>query len=788
MKDMPNSNTAPMLASRFPRSVRFGAFVALLAAVGTALISWQQLRTERRQGLEDLDRRARMLTYVNESAIEQALASGGTSAAVDIGDRLDGHSRLLGLAVYNAGGQLVASGDGVTALAGTIAAPVTEALATGKEVAELLPTVDGRMHVLVRPLIRPDGAVKGAIMVLHDALYLDERQSKAIIRGLLWTGGVGLGLFLLISGMAWALFERPLNRLASWMRRLRFANTAEHPPKGLPVGRLADETVHLAASFRAARAKEREDAQDVVRSDKAWTRDRLRAHAIDALGGHPLVVVSNREPYVHQYADGVPVVMRPASGLVTGLDPVLRACGGLWVAHGAGDADRKTADASGCIPVPPEDARYTLKRVWISKEEEQGYYYGFSNEGLWPLCHLTHERPMFRASDWEHYVRANKRFADAVLAEIGSEKAVVMVQDYQLALVPGFLKAARPDLRVGLFWHIPWPNAEAFRICPYRAELLTGMLGADLIGFHLQQHCNNFLDSVDRMIEAKLDRDRFSAELKGHVALVRPFPISVQPWSERGVASGDALAARIASLRQQYNLDSNIIGVGVDRIDYTKGIAERFRAIDRLLEKYPQHRGVFSFMQLGAPSRTHIPRYREIITELEALADSINWKYRTESWKPIHFLVGHHEAPEIFAFFKMATVCIVSSLHDGMNLVAKEFIAAKAIGDAEHTVDGMLVLSEFAGAARDLPEALIINPYDTEEFADAVHAAIVMEPTECRRRMDRLRAQVDEFNIYRWAADFLGALTQSKGRAENDAAKIGTREIMVRGQDNLTRT
>jgi len=788
MKEKTNNNTSPPLASRFPRSVWFGAFVAVLSAALIAAISWQQNSTERRQGLEDLDRRARMLTHLHEAAIEQTLASHGTPAPVEIGDRLKGNSRLLGLAIYSAGGELVASGEGVAALAGTMAAPVAEALGAGKEVAQLLLTVEGRVHLLVRPLLRPDGTSTGAILVLHDALYLDERQSKAIIRGLLWTGGVGLGLFLLISGMAWALFERPLNRLAIWMRRLRFANTAEQPPKGLPVGRLADETVHLAASFRAARAKEREDAGDLVRSDKAWTRDRLRAHAIDALCGEPLVVVSNREPYVHQYEDGVPVVMRPASGLVTGLDPVLRACGGLWVAHGAGDADRRTADASGCIPVPPEDARYTLKRVWITKEEEQGYYYGFSNEGLWPLCHLTHERPTFRASDWEHYVRANKRFADAVLAEIGSEKAVVMVQDYQLALVPGFLKAARPDLRVGLFWHIPWPNAEAFRICPYRAELLTGMLGADLIGFHLQQHCNNFLESVDRMVEAKLDRDRFSAELKGHTALVRPFPISVQPWSERGVASGDALAARIASLRQQYNLDESVIGVGVDRIDYTKGIAERFRAIDRLLEKYPQHRGVFSFVQLGAPSRTHIPRYREIIAELEALADSINWKYRTESWRPIHFLVAHHEGPEIFAFFKMATVCIVSSLHDGMNLVAKEFIAAKAPGDAEQTVDGMLVLSEFAGAARDLPEALIINPYDTEEFADAVHAAIVMEPAERRRRMDRLRAQVDEFNIYRWAADFLGALTQSKGRAANEGTKSGAREIVVKSTDNLART
>ncbi|MBU6413407.1 MAG: trehalose-6-phosphate synthase [Planctomycetes bacterium] len=423
------------------------------------------------------------------------------------------------------------------------------------------------------------------------------------------------------------------------------------------------------------------------------------------------------------------------------------------------------------MPVPPEDPRYTLKRVWITKEEEQGYYYVFSNEGLWPLCHLTHERPIFRASDWEQYVRANQRFANAVLEEIGDENAVVMVQDYQLALVPGMLKAQRPDIRVGLFWHIPWPNAEAFRICPYRVELLQGMLGADLLGFHLQQHCNNFLETVDRMVEAKLNWDQFSAEIKGHTSLVRPFPISVQHWSERGVASGDQLANRIATTRQQHQLNGCMVGIGVDRIDYTKGISERFRAIERLFEKHPEHKGKFTFVQLGAPSRVHIPRYRDLVTELEAMADAINWKLQDNStgWKPIHFLVDHHDSPTVYCFLKMAEVCIVSSLHDGMNLVAKEFVAAKVEGSAasnEGSREGVLVLSEFAGAARDLPEALIINPYDTEEFAHAIHQAIIMDDAERRARMNRMSMQIEEFNIYRWAADFLTALAQSKGRVD----------------------
>ncbi len=755
------------------KSLRLGLVIAVLAGGATGTVFWLQLRSEQRQSLDDLNRRAQLLGHrVSPTALKALQAPSNEIAAV-VGDRLDGHSRLLGMAVFRADGSLVGSGEGIADLVTSVQTTVDESLSTSTEQSALIRTREGSTHMLVQPVRAENGQALGAVAVLHDALYLDERSTRGVLRGLLWSLGVAVTMFLISTGLAWTIFERPLLKLAEWMRRLRFANTPELPPKNLPVGKLADESVHLAASFRAARSKERAEAQEIVRSDKAWTRERLRAHAIDALSGLPLVVVSNREPYMHQLREGKPTLVRPASGLVTGLDPVLRATGGLWVAHGAGDADRQTADSAGCIPVPPDDSRYALKRVWITKEEEQGYYYGFSNEGLWPLCHLTHERPVFRADDWAQYVRANQRFANAVLEEIGDEKAVVMVQDYQLALLPGMIKAARPDIRVGLFWHIPWPNAEVFRICPYRAELLQGMLGADLLGFHLQQHCNNFLETVDRMVEAKLDWDRFSAEIKGHTSLVRPFPISVQSWAERGVANGQQLAEQIASLRRQYRLENLTVGVGVDRIDYTKGIAERFKAIERLFEKHPEHKGRFSFVQLGAPSRVHIPRYRDLVTELEAIADEINWKLQdaTSGWKPIHFLVDHHEGPAVYAFLKMASVCVVSSLHDGMNLVAKEYVAAKAeaaSGDAaaapsaNDSDEGVLVLSEFAGAARDLPEALIINPYDTEEFADAIHDAIVMDAKERRQRMTRMRLRIEEFNIYRWAADFLTSLAQSK--------------------------
>lgn len=675
------------------------------------------------------------------------------------------------MALFRADGRMVAAGEGLADQESALVAAANHALSEGAETNEMLRSSSGSTHYMARPLTNSAGEVVGVLVVAHDALFLEDRLTRGMLRGALWTIGVSLALLLLTFGMAWATFERPLQLLAEWMRRLRFGNTQEVPPKSLAIGRLAEESEHLAASFRAARSAERASAQEVVRSERAWTRERLRAHCIDALEGQQLVVVSNREPYMHQLRDGQPHVVRPASGLVTALDPVLRACGGLWVAHGAGDADRQASNSSACVAVPPEDPRYTLRRVWISREEEQGYYYGFSNEGLWPLCHLTHERPVFRASDWEHYVRANRRFADAVLEEIGSEHAVIMVQDYQLALLPGMLKQARPDLRVGLFWHIPWPNPEAFRICPYRKEILHGMLGADLVGFHVQQHCNNFLDSVDRMVEARLDWDRFSVDVRGHTSLVRPFPISVQAWSERGVATDGELTSLMAQFRQAARLGNVCVGVGVDRIDYTKGIAERFRAIERFFEQHPEYRERFTFVQLGAPSRTHIPRYRELVSDLESMADAINWRFQSEGWKPIQFLVGHHDGPTVYAYMRMASVCLVSSLHDGMNLVAKEYVAAHAEAHTDEAGEGdgapgVLVLSEFAGAARDLPEALVVNPYDTEEFAAAIFRALEMDVRERRRRMTRMSLRVQENNVYRWAADFLGALSQAKGEAE----------------------
>ncbi len=736
-----------------PNSVRMGLLIAALIGLFIGALAWFQIERERRNDLEEMDRRAYVIAHQMAYPAQVALQLPDSEAVTAFGSMLEGYRRLIGLAVYRTDGRLVAAGKGVADFADVLQQAVGKTQAERKDTVEIRRTADAHIHLLVSVIRAPDGQPQGALAVLHDLVGLDERATHRQALFGFWIGFIVLSLLILTVAGAWVLYDRPLNRLAEWMRRLRTDDEVGAPPIELPVARLASESDRLAALFRTARTAHQAQARAVVRADNIWTRDRLRAHVVDCLRGGQLLVVSNREPYMHELRDGKPRLIMPAGGLVTALDPVLQACGGAWVAHGSGEADRQMADAQGRLAVPPDDPTYTLRRVWLSREEEQGYYYGFANEGLWPLCHLAHERPIFRASDWEHYVRANRRFADATLEEAGSGPAVVLVQDYQMALAPRFLKESRPDLAVGIFWHIPWPNPEAFRICPWAPDLLRGLLGADLIGFHLQQHCNNFLDTVDRMIEARLDWDHFAVELQGHTSRVRPFPISVESWAERHVLTGADLERQISDLRQRYELGDLRLAVGVDRIDYTKGLTERFRAVARFFERCPNYRGQFTFVQLGAPSRTHIPRYRNYISELEALSDDINWRFQTESWKPIRFLVGHHDGVTVHAFLHMAEIGIVSSLHDGMNLVAKEFVAAKP------DLDGVLILSEFAGAARELSDALIINPYDTEQFAEAIRRALEMSPAERQERMARMRRQVEEHNIYRWAANFLTDLT-----------------------------
>jgi trehalose 6-phosphate synthase len=441
---------------------------------------------------------------------------------------------------------------------------------------------------------------------------------------------------------------------------------------------------------------------------------------------------------------------------------VIQACSGVWVAHGSGSADRDTVDDNDRVRVPPGEESYHIRRVWLSVDEEKGFYYGFANEGLWPLCHLAHARPTFRNDDWKYYQSVNAKFADAVCAEVDTDDPIILVQDYHFALAPRMIRRRLPRATVITFWHIPWPHAERFGICPWRNELLEGMLGASIVGFHTQLHCNNFVASVDRYLEARIDREQNAVVRQGRATLVRPYPISLE-WPSRWLKEVPSVAECRAAVRGDLGLAPEaLFGVGVDRLDYTKGIEERLLAVERLLERFPALRGRFTFAQIAAPSRTLIERYRQLNESVERLAARVNERFGQGGYRPVLLLRAHHEPPEVFRYYRAADVCYVSSLHDGMNLVAKEFVAAR---DDEQ---GVLVLSQFTGAARELTEAFVVNPYDLDEASSALAAALEMSPEEQRARMRAMRSFIGEFNIYRWA-----------GRMLADAARVRSRDRLT---------
>jgi trehalose 6-phosphate synthase len=478
-------------------------------------------------------------------------------------------------------------------------------------------------------------------------------------------------------------------------------------------------------------------------SSQAWTPEKLRSLLHDELAGDEVLVVSNREPYIHEQSEAGIVVRRPASGLVTAVEPVMRACSGTWIAHGSGSADRMTVDVHDHIQVPPKQPEYTLRRVWLTHEEELGYYYGFSNEGLWPLCHMAHVRPLFRSSDWENYLTVNQRFAEVVISEARTDDPVVLVQDYHFALLPRMIREQLPKATIIMFWHIPWPNPESFGICPWREELLQGLLGNTLLGFHTPFHCKNFLETVDRYLETRIEYEASTITHGGDLTQVEPYPISIA-WPDKNDAIDWVQCRR--EFRKELDLpDLHILALGVDRLDYTKGIVERFQALDRLLEMHPEFIGKFSLLQIAAPSRSSLDEYQNLEVRVRQLAMDINRRYQNSIAPVILLHVKHYDGEHLTRCYRSSDVCLVTSLHDGMNLVAKEFIAAR---DDEL---GVLILSQFTGAARELHEALIINPYHIEQGAEALYRAITMPDIEQRERMRSMRQRVREFNVYRWA-------------------------------------
>jgi trehalose 6-phosphate synthase len=625
-------------------------------------------------------------------------------------------------------------GPHVRALANTPA----EAWRPWRSVAAL---AEGKVHLSAVPIVEENRPL-GFVVLVHDMSFM-ERREETLRRFLLIAFAVLAASASVVTVVAARLSWR------SWSNEVRrFLRAGGQRPEFGPV---MQDVRELAERL----AQEREAEIGV-----GWTPVRLKQALERHLQGERVIAVANREPYIHERLDdGAVKVVHPASGLVTALEPVMRACSGVWIAHGSGSADRQTVDRHDHVAVPPGEASYTLRRVWLTSEEEQGYYYGFANEGLWPLCHHAHTRPTFRIDDWKHYQVVNRHFADAVCAEVDSDDPIIFVQDYHFGLLPQLVRRRLPRATIITFWHIPWPHAEAFGVCPWRDELLEGMLGSSILGFHTQLHCNNFIDAVDRYLEARIDREQNAVVQGRHATLVRAYPISID-WPSRWAAATPAARECRASVFAELGLPAHtLLGVGVDRLDYTKGIEERLLAVERLLDRVPALRGRFVFVQLAAPSRTVIERYRQLNEAVERLADRINARFGTPSYRPIILRRAHHEPPTVFRYYRAADVCYVSSLHDGMNLVAKEFVAAR------EDERGVLVLSQFTGAARELTEALIVNPYDLEEASSALATALRMPAHEQADRMRAMRALLSEFNVYRWA-----------GRMLVDAARLRRRE------------
>ena len=483
-----------------------------------------------------------------------------------------------------------------------------------------------------------------------------------------------------------------------------------------------------------------------------WTKQALHQLIDEKLLGRRLIIVANREPYIHQNVGQRIECMLPASGMATALDPIARACGGVWIAHGSGSADRATVDERDHVQVPPDAPAYTLRRLWLTKEQEDDYYYGFSNRGVWPWCHTAFTRPVFDLKHWEAYRQVNELFAQAVLEEADNGPAFVFIQDYHFALLPRMLRNLSPNLIIAQFWHIPWPSPEVFRVCPWGEEILDGLLGNDLLGFHLRCDCQNFLNTVDRSIESKVDQERSEINRGGRATLIRPFPISIDFEADSQAARSDEVFVAMERWRQKLGLSDRLLGIGIDRLDYTKGIPERLQAVDRFLEKYPDYRRRLVFVQISVPSRSHIPEYHSLDKQVERLIRQINEKWSADGWSPIVNLKAHHEQTDMMALHCLSDFCVVSSLHDGMNLVAKEYVASR------WDEGGMLILSQFTGAAREFPDALLVNPYAIDQCADAIRQALEMPELERRKRMQRMREAVAGNNVYRWAGKIVSAL------------------------------
>src|SRR3989344_2015525 len=721
--------------------------VAVSLVVG--LFTMNQADQEQLTLTSRLQSRAHVLSESLAESIGPAFNMHSTRPLQRIIDQFVSSERLAGLGVFDSAGALVA---------GSANMPMSEdekfittTMDSDEMNGDFVRRDDGKYYVHVLPL-HESGHVVGALAVAQNATYIDDAiwsiWRDSAIRLLLQILLFAAAIFIIVR---WVFFRAVSDMVELLQAHRRGASDGDVVRGASFLKPLAGEISKVTRSLHHARHAASEEARmRLEKLDSPWTADRLREFIKAYLKDRPIFVLSNGEPYVNSKVKNNIVWNTPAGGVITAIEPVMEACGGTWIAHGAGPADKETADAEGKVRVPHDEPKYTLKRVWLSEREVSGYYNGFSNEALWPLCHMAHVRPEFRKEDWAEYRKVNALFAKTLLDEIREvERPVVLIQDYHLALAAAFIKKSRPDAQIAMFWHIPWPSAAQFSICPWRKEILEGMLGADLLGFHTQQYGNNFMDTVGNEVESRIDYEHFSIFRDDHRTFVKPLPISI---AFRG--SAEITTPPDRSILDALGIRSQYVALGVDRLDYIKGIPERFKAVEVLLQNHPEYREKFSLLQIASPTRTGVGRFQEYAQQVLAEATRINETYGTREWKPIVLEHKSYSHASLRKLYQLADVCLVTSLHDGMNLVAKEYVAARA------DESGVLILSQFTGASHDMKGALIINPYSAEETSSALNTALSMPKAEQHRRMKTMRASVRDYNIYRWSAELIKALSQ----------------------------